>query len=113
MSWSAERLSGTYRDPEIVRIASVVPSPEPDDRVGSILIPQQQLVVLTRVHLGLSPLPGVPILQSDKGTLQAAGLKNRRSPKLYINNPKIFRGFVFLKALKSMITPSGTSSNAD
>jgi hypothetical protein len=65
MSWPAERLSGTYRDLIIVRIASVVPSPEPDDRVGPVLIPQQQLVVLARVHLGLGPLPGVPILQPD------------------------------------------------
>jgi hypothetical protein len=40
MSWPAERLSGTYRDPEIVRIASVVPSSEPDDGVGPVLIPQ-------------------------------------------------------------------------
>jgi hypothetical protein len=81
--------------------------------VGSIFIAQQQLVVLARVHLGLCPLPGVPILQPDKGTLQAAGFKNRRSPKLYINDLKILRRFMFLKVLKSMITPSGTSSNAD
>jgi hypothetical protein len=66
MSLTAERLSGTYRDPEILRIASVVPSPEPDDRVGPILIPQQQFVVLVRVHLWLGPLPGVPILQPEK-----------------------------------------------
>jgi hypothetical protein len=63
-----------------VRIASVVPSPEPDDRVGPVLIPKQQLVVLARVHLGLGPLPGVPILQADNKTPRLRNTAGWRTP---------------------------------
>jgi len=56
------RLSATYRDPVVVRIASVVLSAETEDRVRPVLISQQHFVVLTLVHLGLVPVCGVPIL---------------------------------------------------
>ena len=53
------------RDLVIVLIASVVLPAEPDDRVRPVLVPQQQFVVLTLVHLGLVPVRGVPILERD------------------------------------------------
>jgi hypothetical protein len=60
-----QRLSATYRDPVIALIASVVLPTEPDDRVCPVLVPQQQFVVLTLVHLGLAPVRGIPILERD------------------------------------------------